>query len=164
MPEPRFFTISDIIARTGAVERQVLMWADAGALMATPQTSRAGRGVHRQFVWREVEIAAVLAAVAPFRLPIGVMVEIGGIVRIGLALGDAPPELVLGAALGWAFQAARRGEPDIELVLLPSGEDGHFSYFLNWPARPDATTAPQPKKPTKACLIANLSECWKGLR
>src|SRR5689334_12615457 len=104
MAEFRTFTIGDIVARTGAGERQVLMWADMGALLASPSTSRAGRGVHRQFAWREVEVAAVLAAVAsPYKMPIGVLAEIAGIVRLGIALADAPPPLALGAAMGQAF-------------------------------------------------------------
>ena len=161
MPHPTYptYSIADIVARTGAKERPVLLWADARAIWAEPGTDRAGRGVHRKFPWREVQIAAVLAAAAPFRLPIGVMVDLGSSVRTGLMLEGFPHGAMQRMAA--AFQAAQYGEGDAVLVLVPGDtpQDKPFNYFVRWPGE-----AGVPGSRHKTELVIDLAEIWRGLR
>lgn len=89
------YTASEIVEKTGGKLRPLMLWADAGAIQAIPMTNRAGSGVHRRFAWPEVRIAAALAIIAPFRLPIGVMVQIGEIVRAHLLSSDAEAEIAI---------------------------------------------------------------------
>lgn len=159
----RSYTIGDIVAQTGVGERSVLMWADALAIRPDPGTNRAGRGVHRQFQWREVEVAAVLAAVAPFRLPIGVLCRIGTLVHNLIVLGEPPQWLPDGKIA----EAARRGER-VELVLFPNNSaapgDEPFAVSIRWPAGLDDVPVEEPKPLPKAAIIIDLGECWKELR
>jgi hypothetical protein len=156
------YTVGDIVAKTGAKERSVLMWADALALWPNGGTNRAGRGVHRQFEWREVEVAAVLAAVAPFRLPIGVMVAVGSAVRIGLGLAEDPadPQFPVANDLANAIKSARRGEVGIDFVLIPNEagapEDDPFSLHVSF-------SDSGPRLHPRAALVVDIGECWKGL-
>jgi hypothetical protein len=157
------YTVSDIVAKTGAKERAVLAWADALALIPEGGVYRPGRGVHRHFSWHEIEVAAVLTAVAAFRLPIGVMVQIAAAVRVQLlpAMVGAPG--ILGR-MAEAGEAARRGEAGIYLIVTP-GNDAKpsepYSVTLQWPARrPEDATLPRRKN---VGLIVDLGECLKGL-
>ena len=151
------YTIGDIVARTGAKERSVLMWADALAILPDGGTNRGGRGVHRQFKWRELEIAAVLAAVAPFRLPIGVMVQVGNIVRSGLNLADEPEpgdsRFAAANALATAIRSARHGEVGNLLFLAPPIGADERAWRFRLIRAPDLTAA----------LVIDLGECWRGL-
>lgn len=78
---PKPLSIGDIARRTGGKLRSLRLWADAGAIRPIPGTAHAGRGVHREFPESEIDVAAVLVALAPFGLPIGTMVTVGHAVR-----------------------------------------------------------------------------------
>lgn len=156
MAEAETYTVGDIVRRSGAKERQVLLWADALALWPEGGAQRTGRGVHRRFAWREVEIASVLAATLAFRLPIAVMAGIGSAIRGQLML--RPTSQLDDVAK--AFQAARGGVAGVTLVIAPNNDDptsgDPFSLFVRW-----GTGAGAPRN--KAELVIDLAECWKGL-
>ena len=65
------YTLAQVTKRTGAKRRSVQLWADAGIIEADPDTDRAGTGVHRRFALDEVKIAALLAPLADWGVPIG---------------------------------------------------------------------------------------------
>jgi hypothetical protein len=156
------YGIGDIVAKTGAKQRSVLMWADALALWPQGGTGHAGRGVHRRFSWTEVQIAAVLHHVAPFRLPIGTMAAVGSIVRLMILSKGLPAERGSPARLADAVQAVVRGERnDVEIVITPAEQNGSrpFDFFMQW--RGDDQGEQQ--RPRGVAMIINLVECWKGL-
>jgi DNA-binding transcriptional MerR regulator len=67
-----FFTLAEVVARTGAKRRAVQLWADGGVIESTAETDRAGTGVHRVYDESQVQIAAILAALANnISMPIG---------------------------------------------------------------------------------------------
>ena len=57
--------------RVGTSKRQVQIWTDAGAVACLPETDRQGRGRQRLYSTSEVPIAALVAVMARFKLPIG---------------------------------------------------------------------------------------------
>jgi DNA-binding transcriptional MerR regulator len=65
------YTLSDIVALTGAKPRAIQLWADAGVLSPSSASGGRGSGVHRRFRHREVEIAAIIAPLSKMGVTIG---------------------------------------------------------------------------------------------
>ena len=103
----QLFSLHTIAERTGAPIRSLRLWADAGAIRATPETNHSGRGNHRLFPGLELQIASLLTPLANFDLPIGQMVRLGEVFR-------RPAGLLPGHARGLHYQA---GEPEIRRLL-----------------------------------------------
>jgi hypothetical protein len=78
---PSWFTLSEVVAKTGAKRRAVQLWADGGVIESTPETDRAGTGIHRSYRECEVQIAAMLVPLANMGVPIGVLRQIAGMIR-----------------------------------------------------------------------------------
>jgi hypothetical protein len=154
----RNYTIADIAAKTGIGERLATTWADALVLHAEPQSNRAGRGVHRKFHWREVEIASVLAKAAPFRMTTGVLVRLAVVLRNLITLG-APPRY--SEPEGEIAEAARRGEPIEMIVFSDPDEASGFGVGIRWASRPDASFRIERHQ---VMLVINLGACWEGLQ
>jgi hypothetical protein len=77
-----FFTLAEVVARTGAKRRAVQMWADGGVIESTAETDRAGTGVHRVYCESEAQIAAILAAlVNNISMPIGELRQLAKMIR-----------------------------------------------------------------------------------
>ncbi len=57
----------------GATKRQVQLWTDAGAIQCLPDTDRQGRGSQRLYSKDELPTAALVAAAAKAKLPIGIL-------------------------------------------------------------------------------------------
>jgi hypothetical protein len=89
------------------------------------------------------------------------MVRIASVVRSGLTSEGPPGGFELGARMGDAVKAARRGEERVEIVLIPDAAEPEepFSCFVRWgDLRPkEAAMAP-------VALVIDLSACWKRLR
>jgi hypothetical protein len=74
-------SLSNVIDITFSNRRTIQFWVEAGALVPTPDTDRAGRGVHRSFDSSEVVIACILAALSQNNLPVGRLIAIAKAVR-----------------------------------------------------------------------------------
>ena len=105
--------------RIDATKRQVQIWTDAGAIVCRPETDRRGRGSQRLYDQSEVPIAALVAMMARFMLPIGMLVAWSRSIRDFLA---GKPGEHFGRSRDW-FQAALAGEFDSFLVLTPEPRD-----------------------------------------
>ncbi len=57
----------------GATKRQVQLWTDAGVIQCLPDTDRQGRGSQRLYSKDELPTAALVAAAAKAKLPIGIL-------------------------------------------------------------------------------------------
>jgi hypothetical protein len=75
------YTLADLVRLTRAKRRSVQLWAESGALVAEPETERAGAGVHRAFSRDEAIVACVVAAFALDAFPIGKLIHIGASIR-----------------------------------------------------------------------------------
>ena len=100
----------------GASKRQVQLWTDAAVIHCRPDTDRQGTGRRRLYDPEEIPIAAIVAAMARLKLPIGTLI-LGSIairnslnVDFGEAQGKHPRD--------W-FKAALRGEVDSYLMMRP---------------------------------------------
>jgi hypothetical protein len=182
MTQERTYLAGEVVALTGARKRVLYLWADAGALQALPDTDRSGRGVHRQFTWREVEIAAVLQAISHFRLPIGEMVRLAEGFRYSLRLGelladdpsitDDPSKLPLTDDQKEHFarlRRARAGEPGMKLVIVPNIPENHLEPATRraWQDREFVSLIAQVDEIPwhyHQMLIVDLGLCWKGLQ
>jgi hypothetical protein len=82
----RLYTLSEVETRTGAPQRALRHWADAGAFRAVADTMHAGRGVHRLFPPWEVEIASLLTPLEGRGLTIGQAVRLGSGFRQALQI------------------------------------------------------------------------------
>jgi hypothetical protein len=75
------YSLSDVQEIAFSNRRTIQFWVEAGALVPTPNTNRAGRGVHRAFDASEAVIACVLRAVSQNNLPIGRLIGIAKALR-----------------------------------------------------------------------------------
>ncbi len=75
------YSLSDVQEIAFSNRRTIQFWVEAGALVPTPNTNRAGRGIHRAFDASEVVIACVLRAVSQNNLPIGRLIGIARALR-----------------------------------------------------------------------------------
>jgi hypothetical protein len=75
------YTLADITRMCGAKRRSVQLWAEAGAIVAEPGTSREGSGVHRVFDRNEVIIACILHGLAVQAVSIGKLVMLATLLR-----------------------------------------------------------------------------------
>ena len=67
--------------RIGATKRQVQIWTDAGAIRCIPESDHQGRGRQRLYDRSELPIAAIVAAMARCKLPIGHLVRFANSIR-----------------------------------------------------------------------------------
>jgi hypothetical protein len=171
----RTYLAGEIASLTGAKKRIVLLWADGGAIEALPGTTRAGSGVHREFAWIEVEIAAVLAAIVPFRLSIGEMASIAATLRATLMVVDLLPKIRRTKIPDPDIQEkikhferierARAGEPGVHAIFVPNTPENKMDF----PAWKDKPFVPfiagfNELPPYRGVLVADLGLCWKGLK
>ncbi len=75
------YSLSDVIDIAFSNRRTIQFWVEAGALVPTPDTDRAGRGIQRAFDAPEVVIACILRAVSQNNLPIGRIIAIAKALR-----------------------------------------------------------------------------------
>jgi hypothetical protein len=78
---PKLYSLSDVIDIAFSNRRTIQFWVEAGALVPTADTDRAGRGIHRAFDASEVIIACILGAVSQNNLPIGRLIGIAKALR-----------------------------------------------------------------------------------
>jgi hypothetical protein len=83
--DTRQWTLGQIVERSGAKRRSLQLWADGGVIQSTPDTDRAGTGVHRLFETREMQVAALLVPMAETGMPIGVLRHFAGIMRTAIS-------------------------------------------------------------------------------
>jgi len=74
-------SLSDVEEIVFSNRRTIQFWVEAGALVPTPDTNRAGRGIHRVFDASELVIACILRAVSQNNLPIGRLIAISKALR-----------------------------------------------------------------------------------
>jgi hypothetical protein len=79
--DTRQWSLAQVAERSGARRRSLQLWADGGVIQTTPDTDRAGTGVHRQFETREMQIAALLVPLSGTGMPIGVLRHFAAIMR-----------------------------------------------------------------------------------
>jgi hypothetical protein len=157
-----YLTTVDIAERTGGNLRQLRLLADAGALQAIPDTQHGGRGVHRLFPQSELTVAAILVALAPFRLPIGALTDIAKIIR------SLDRHI---ATAGWPVEM-----PHHEKALSWIGEDAAFMMImagdpaLRAPFRIEFGITPElppikgsDTRPT-AGIVIDLRATWESLK
>ena len=65
----------------GATKRQVQLWTDAGAIRCIPESDRQGRGRQRRYDRSELPVAALVAAMARCKLPIGHLLRFSDAIR-----------------------------------------------------------------------------------
>jgi hypothetical protein len=91
-PPGPFFSIGELEQKTGIALRTLVFWADRLVLHAT-MASRIGRGTHRRFPFRELQIAALLRPLSGGGLPIGVLGSFASVFRqaIDAHVSGIPP-------------------------------------------------------------------------
>ena len=77
----QMYSLSDVEDIVFSNRRTIQFWVEAGALIPTPNTNHAGRGIHRAFDASEVVIACILRAVSQNNLPIGRLIAIAKALR-----------------------------------------------------------------------------------
>ena len=104
-----------------ATKRQVQIWTDAGLLKCRPETDRQGRGRQRLYDPDEIPFAALVAQMARFKIPIGVMIGWTVMVRNLAARGEYP-SLPGARPVKW-YDSAIRGERESFIVFNAHSED-----------------------------------------
>jgi hypothetical protein len=110
-------SLSDVEEIAFSNRRTIQFWVETGALVPTPDTNRAGRGVHRAFDASEVVIACVLRAVSQNNLPIGRLIAIAKALRENYLKTEYVIDRI---------NLARAGSADLFLIIEP-GLDLVFS-------------------------------------
>jgi hypothetical protein len=75
------YVLSDIVSALPIPPRTLIAWADDRVIHADKKSAGAGSGVHRRFPIGEVEIAAILSALAPYRFPTRTLKSIADWIR-----------------------------------------------------------------------------------
>ncbi len=130
------FTMSRVLAMTGAHKRQIDTWCDRGVLIPVPGTHDAGTGIPRQYTEDEVLIAAVLVQLKG--VTIGQLKKIADEIRRKL-LVKARDGWVGGQELNAAKIKAANSEP-VWLVVASNGTDGGDDYRVGVVHNPGTTT------------------------
>ena len=100
-------------------------------IQSTPDTDRAGTGVHRLFQGREVQVAALLVPLSELGMPIGVLRGFAGIIRTALltsGLRSAPGEL--------GEMARRHADVSDVLERAARGQGRNYLLLAQAPAGP----------------------------
>jgi hypothetical protein len=106
----------------GATKRQVQLWTDAGVVQCIPETDRLGPGRQRHYERDEIPIAALVAAAAPFRLPIRMLDQLSWTIRHLVACGDDDLPRGVGHPASW-YRQALAGEFE-SFIVLPYHREG----------------------------------------
>ena len=117
----------------GATLRQVQIWTDAGVLQCIAETDRQGRGRQRLYDQEVIPIAALIAAAAQFKLPIGALMVISFAIRHLLyrtPADDPVAAKVRGEYTSKWYQSALRGEIDSFIYISP--ETPNTSIIVSW--------------------------------
>ena len=110
MVDTEYLMAQAVADAVGATKRQIQIWTDAGAIDCLPETDRQGRGRQRLYDKSELPIAALIAYLARYKLPIGSLQLASIAVREFLNDPDIPQE-----DREWA-RAALKG--DIESYMV----------------------------------------------
>ena len=166
-------TLADVVRRTGAKRRSVQLWADAGVIKSLPDTFLMGSGVHRLFDERELEIAALVGALAELSISIGALKFFADQIRPILA--GVPPDLDPwyitaedAEKIRNALNRARKDEGANLLIVAHIGE--RLWLGIGSPASQggltiDARTRPIAVARTKGnpMIILDLNDCLRGI-
>jgi hypothetical protein len=107
------YSLAAVVEISNSNRRTVQFWVEAGALIPSADTNRAGRGVHRSFDRLELIIACVLGAVSQAQTPIGRL--------IGIAVGFRA-EYLANERLREMIEAAISAKSKIMLIVEPGRE------------------------------------------
>ena len=110
----------------GATKRQVQLWTDGGAIRCLPETDRQGRGRQRLYDQTELPFAALVAALATHKLPIGDLILWSRVVRTSLREFPFQGKKY---TKDW-HEAAFRGE--IESYIILRSHKGEQAAGLTW--------------------------------
>ena len=99
----------------GATKRQIQLWTDGGALHCLPETDHQGTGRQRLYPRSELPVAAVVAFLARYKMPIGDLKHWSGSIRQLLTY----TQLMKRSAHQKWCKAALRGDFESYLVLDP---------------------------------------------
>lgn len=185
--EQRRYTLADIVRRTGAKRRSVQLWADAGVIRALEETQHGGSGVHRLFGDQELEIAALVSALAEMAISIGALKFIADHIRQAMA-GEPMPgtprdgKITLDGfsnRIRSVFRRARSGDGHNDLFIVGRAPDGlwfgigHHGYVsigddeadtgmtIDYTADPMCSAPPIKGNPM---IFIDLEDCFSGLR
>jgi hypothetical protein len=89
--DTRRWSLAQVAERSGAKPRSLQLWADGGVIETTPDTDRAGTGVHRQFQTCELQIAALLVPLAETGMRTAIVAKETGLHRASFAPRSATP-------------------------------------------------------------------------
>ena len=137
--------------KVGATKRQIQLWTDGGAIHCLPETDHQGTGRQRLYPRSELPVAAVVAFLARYKMPIGDLKYWSSIIRELLTvpqfLGKRP------AQQKW-YKAALRGEVESYVVLDPFKKLG-VTGFTRERLPPQGSYVWMPEDKLLATLRAN---------
>jgi DNA-binding transcriptional MerR regulator len=81
------YTLADIVRITGAKQRSIQLWADAGVIRADTSTERRGTGTHRRFSRNEAIIASIINVFSKRQVAIGELQRLASALRRFLQIG-----------------------------------------------------------------------------
>ena len=124
----------------GATKRQVQIWTDAGAVHCIPETDRMGRGRQRLYDQSELPKAAIIARLAEFQVPIGVLQQARKMVEVHLTFGTEYQEALEGRHESWiclTHHTWPQGRPELheklfEAILFASPVSEKSMTALQW--------------------------------
>ena len=106
----------------GATKRQVQFWTDRGAVRCISETDLQGRGKQRHYDAAEIPIAALVAGMAKFQLPIGMLVMWSSQIRDLIEHGDVEEGMPGGQPADW-YRRAIAGKHE-SFIVLRAGREG----------------------------------------
>jgi DNA-binding transcriptional MerR regulator len=151
------FALVDLEELTGAKRFALQFWAKKGILQPTQDSSAAGRGVHRRFDLKEVEVAAMLGRLARY-CNTEALRQFAKKFR-----ARASGEKFEQTQKRELIEAARQGDPDIFVLFLlnEQGSGGEMTFF-RWN---DGTPPGPPRRLSDRTdgLVVNLARAWSRI-
>ncbi len=130
----------------GATKRQVQLWTDAGAIQCLPDTDRQGRGSQRLYTKDELPTAALVAAAAKAKLPIGILKRFAEHLRLYAKAG--------------AYSAVEHGGYIVfEVPDDPNKPQDSWIFCYGGPAFPDEKI-----EPLRCSVVINVNRVLAGMK
>ena len=129
-----------------ATKRQVQLWTDAGVIQCLPDTDRQGRGSQRLYSKDELPTAALVAAAAKAKLPIGILKRFAENLRLYIKTD--------------AYSVTRdRGYIVFEVPDDPNEPQDSWIYYFGGPAFPEERI-----ESLRSSVVINVNRVLAGMK
>ena len=158
------FMVSEIVKLTGASNRWVQRWNDIGILRAQPETEGKGTGIHRRFSMAEVLIAAPLAQLGHFGMPIGEIKKVADEIRRQVIDSSEGGWRAESNALQTAWIKALGNEPAWLILAARHGGETGYHMVVELSDTLDFDTERKGIGPLSAynrLVVVNLLQIWR---